>query len=78
MSGALHHVVIGTGASGPLQPDTTYYYSCGDPDLGMSDEFSFTTPPKSGPESFPYRSALAPVGLAVCCVGNWQALDRVQ
>ena len=58
ISGALHHVVIGTGMHGPLQPDTTYFYSCGDPNLAMSDEISFTTPQETGPESFPYRCAL--------------------
>ncbi len=59
VSGALHHVVLGAGPEGPLQPDTTYFYTCGDPDLGMSPEFSFRTPPVVGPESLPYRSAQA-------------------
>ncbi|KAK9915993.1 hypothetical protein WJX75_007091 [Coccomyxa subellipsoidea] len=58
VSGALHHVVLGVGPEGPLQPDTTYYYTCGDPDLGMSPEFSFRTPPLTGPSSFPYRLGL--------------------
>ena len=57
ISGALHHVVLGTGPEGPLQPNTTYFYTCGDPDLGMSPEFSFSTPPVTGPESLPYRRA---------------------
>ncbi|CAL8470424.1 g9966 [Coccomyxa elongata] len=58
VSGALHHVVLGVGPEGPLLPDTTYYYTCGDPDLGMSPEFSFRTPPVTGPTSFPYRLGL--------------------
>jgi hypothetical protein len=62
VSGALHHVVLGTGPEGPLQPDTTYFYTCGDPDLGMSPEFSFRTPPVTGPDSLPYRQAGAPPG----------------
>ena len=77
VSGALHHVVIGAGANGPLQPDTTYYYSCGDPDLGMSPEFSFTSPPETGPDSFPYRSSLLPGGWVVSLCGPWPALGRV-
>ncbi len=69
VSGALHHVVLGAGPEGPLQPDTTYFYTCGDPDLGMSPEFSFRTPPVVGPESLPYRSALAQTthSLSACC-----------
>ena len=59
VSGALHHVVLGAGPEGPLQPDTIYFYTCGDPELGMSPEFSFRTPPVVGPESLPYRSAQA-------------------
>jgi hypothetical protein len=62
VSGALHHVVIGAGAEGPLLPNTTYYYSCGDQDLGMSPEFSFTTPPLTAPDSLPYRLALSCLG----------------
>jgi hypothetical protein len=58
-SGAIHHVVLGAGEGGPLQPDTTYFYSCGDPARGMSEELSFRTPPVTGPQSFPYRRALA-------------------
>ncbi|EIE27096.1 Metallo-dependent phosphatase [Coccomyxa subellipsoidea C-169] len=58
VSGALHHVVLGAGPEGPLLPDTTYYYTCGDPELGMSPEFSFRTPPLTGPKSFPYRLGL--------------------
>lgn len=55
VSGALHHVVIGAGPEGPLKPNTTYFYTCGNPELGMSPEFSFTTPPLTGSSSLPYR-----------------------
>ena len=34
VSGALHHVVLGTGPNGPLAPDATYFYSCGGPSAG--------------------------------------------
>ena len=54
-------MVLGTGPEGPLQPDTTYFYTCGDPDVGMSPEFSFRTPPVTGPESLPYRQAEVPL-----------------
>ena len=54
-------MVLGTGPEGPLQPDTTYFYTCGDPDLGMSPEFSFRTPPVTGLEGLPYRQAEAPL-----------------
>ena len=54
-------MVLGTGPEGPLQPDTTYFYTCGDPDVGMSPEFSFRTPPVTGPESLPYRQAKVPL-----------------
>ena len=56
-SGAIHYAVLGDGEGGPLQPDTLYFYSCGDPARGMSEEFSFRTPPVTGPQSFPYRRA---------------------
>lgn len=65
VSGALHHVVLGAGPEGPLQPDTTYFYTCGDPDLGMSPEFSFRTPPVVGPESLPYRQAASQMALDI-------------
>ncbi|KAL3628318.1 Purple acid phosphatase 22 [Castilleja foliolosa] len=42
-SGKIHHVKIG-----PLEPSTTYYYSCG----GHGPEFSFRTPPGSFPVEF--------------------------
>lgn len=69
MSGALHHVVLGAGPEGPLLPDTTYYYTCGDPELGMSPEFSFRTPPLTGPKSFPYRCSFPFTGTS-CLSGN--------
>eukprot|EP00887_Chlorella_sp_A99_P002286 scaffold10.g2286.t1 len=57
-SGALHHAVIGGGPEGPLPFDTTIYYRCGDPSLGMSEERSFRTAPRVGAGSLPYRLAL--------------------
>jgi hypothetical protein len=41
-SGALHTVLLEG-----LEPDTTYYYQCGNDKDGWSDEFSFTTAPPS-------------------------------
>lgn len=43
-----HHVVLQN-----LLPNTLYYYKCGDPVLGMSDEFNFTSPPAVGTASYP-------------------------
>jgi hypothetical protein len=31
LSGALHRVILGEGLEGPLPPNTTIYYRCGDP-----------------------------------------------
>ncbi|CAI0423575.1 unnamed protein product [Linum tenue] len=42
-SGKIHHVKIG-----PLEPDTTYYYTCG----GHAAEFSMKTPPATFPVEF--------------------------
>lgn len=43
-----HHVVLQD-----LTPNTKYYYICGDPRLGMSNEFNFTSPPALGEDSYP-------------------------
>lgn len=45
-----HHVTLQD-----LAPMTQYFYKCGDPKLGMSQEFNFTTPPAVGNSSFPFR-----------------------
>lgn len=42
-SGKIHHVKIG-----PLEPDTTYFYRCGE----SGPEFSFKTPPSTFPVEF--------------------------
>ncbi|XP_057498051.1 purple acid phosphatase 15-like isoform X2 [Actinidia eriantha] len=53
-SGIIHHVRL-TG----LQPNTVYYYQCGDPSIpAMSDVFYFKTMPVSGPMSYPKRIAI--------------------
>lgn len=53
-SGIIHHVRL-TG----LEPNTLYYYRCGDPSKqSMSDIHSFKTMPVSGPSSYPSRIAL--------------------
>ena len=57
-SGALHRVVLGIGAEGPLEASTQYFYQVGDPQLGLSELYSFTTPPEIGVDSFPYRLGL--------------------
>lgn len=50
--------VVQFGFSG-LQPDTVYYYKCGDPSIpAMSDAFYFKTMPVSGPRSYPKRIAV--------------------
>ena len=57
-SGALHHVILGTGADGPLKADTHYYYQLGDLNGTLSELYTFKTPPEIGPTSFPYRLGL--------------------
>jgi len=53
-SGIIHHVRI-TG----LQPNTYYYYRCGDPTLAaMSGEYVFKTLPEPGPANYPTRIAV--------------------
>ncbi|XP_059651567.1 purple acid phosphatase 15-like isoform X4 [Cornus florida] len=53
-SGIIHHVRL-TG----LQPDTVYYYQCGDPSIpAMSDIYYFKTMPISCPRSYPNRIAI--------------------
>ena len=74
-SGAIHHVILGAAGGGPLQPGTEYFYSCGDPALGMSGESSFRTPPATGPESFPYRWPLLPGRMHPAVTGSALALD---
>ena len=54
-SGALHKVVLGEGAEGPLPPNTTVYYRVGDPAHAWSDELEFVTAPRVGAGSLPYR-----------------------
>ena len=44
-----HHVTIQN-----LTPSTLYYYKCGDVNLGMSQEFNFTSPPAVGPTTYPF------------------------
>ncbi len=55
-SGALHHVTLGLGPEGPLRANTQYFYQVGDPQLALSELYSFTTPPEAG--VFPYRLGL--------------------
>ncbi len=57
-SGALHHVTLGLGPEGPLKASTQYFYRVGDPQLALSELYSFTTPPEAGANSFPYRLGL--------------------
>lgn len=53
-SGIIHHVRL-TG----LNPDTVYYYQCGDPSIkAMSKLLSFRTMPVSGPTSYPKKIAV--------------------
>ncbi|KAL5798743.1 hypothetical protein ACOSQ2_003563 [Xanthoceras sorbifolium] len=53
-SGIIHHVRL-TG----LKPSTLYDYQCGDPSIpAMSDIYSFSTMPVSGPRSYPNRIAI--------------------
>ncbi|XVF65210.1 hypothetical protein PTKIN_Ptkin09bG0229000 [Pterospermum kingtungense] len=50
-SGIIHHVRL-TG----LEPNTVYYYECGDPKKGaMSEVYWFRTMPVSGPRSYPSK-----------------------
>ncbi|KAK2975185.1 hypothetical protein RJ640_022077, partial [Escallonia rubra] len=54
-SGIIHHVRL-TG----LQPNTNYYYRCGDPTLpAMSDVYQFKTMPKPCSKSYPSKIAVA-------------------
>ena len=55
-SGALHHALLGLGPDGPLKANTQYHYQVGDPELALSELYSFTTPPEAS--SFPYRLGL--------------------
>ncbi|XP_019180960.1 PREDICTED: purple acid phosphatase 15-like [Ipomoea nil] len=53
-SGIIHHVQLTA-----LEPDTLYYYRCGDPSLkAMSKIYHFKTMPISSPESYPKRIAI--------------------
>lgn len=50
--------IEGVVAAPGLEPETKYYYRCGDPTLqAMSEEGSFTTLPAPGPASYPTRIA---------------------
>jgi hypothetical protein len=52
----IHHVTLTN-----LTPNTTYYYQCGDPALGLSGQFNFTTLPPVG--TYPLRiGVIADVG----------------
>ena len=54
-----HHVTIQN-----LAPSTQYYYKVGDPKLGMSQEFNFTSPPALGESSYPFAlGVVADTGL---------------
>lgn len=54
-----HHVTIQN-----LAPNTLYYYKCGDPTLGMSQELNFTSPPAVGSTSYPFAlGVVADTGL---------------
>ena len=44
-----HHVTLQG-----LTPGTQYFYKVGDPKLGMSQEFNFTSPPAVGNTSYPF------------------------
>lgn len=52
-SGIIHHVLIDG-----LEPETKYYYRCGDSSIpAMSEEISFVTLPLSSKDSYPHRIA---------------------
>ncbi|RID49711.1 hypothetical protein BRARA_H00491 [Brassica rapa] len=52
-SGIIHHVLIDG-----LEPDTKYYYRCGDSSVpAMSEEISFDTLPLPSKDSYPHRIA---------------------
>ena len=56
----LHHVpLVG------LMPDTVYYYQCGDPDLGLSQTYNFTTAPAPGPAYPLVLGVVADVGQTI-------------
>jgi len=55
-SGALHTALLGKAA--PLAASTRYYYRAGDPNLGWSDEYSFSTAPPVSRDSVPYKLGL--------------------
>ena len=48
-------VDVQVGTEGPLDANATYFYRCGDPRLGWSEELTFRTPPVVGPDSIPYK-----------------------
>jgi len=52
--------------SADLNPQTTYFYSCGDAEAGFSPVYNFTTAPAAGAE-FPYTVAL------IADMGNWNS-----
>ncbi|KAJ8425407.1 hypothetical protein Cgig2_028787 [Carnegiea gigantea] len=53
-SGIIHHVRL-TG----LEPDTLYYYRCGDPYIpSLSSIYHFRTMPSSGPQNYPGKIAI--------------------
>lgn len=59
VSGAMHHVVVGSGEEGPLNASSTYFYRVGDPLRSWSEEFSFVVPKEFYQQGgFPYRLGL--------------------
>lgn len=47
-----------------LTPNIRYFYKCGDPELGMSQEFNFTSPPGLGNAAYPFKlGVVADTGL---------------
>ncbi|CAH9129800.1 unnamed protein product [Cuscuta epithymum] len=52
-SGIIHHVQLTE-----LEPDTVYYYQCGDPLMAMSEVYYFKTMPISSPDRYPNKVAI--------------------
>ena len=53
----LHHTILDK-----LEPDTEYYYQCGDPTYGLSSVYSFMTAPVPGPDYPLVLGVVADVG----------------
>ncbi len=55
-----HHVTLQN-----LSASTSYFYKVGDPKLGMSQQFNFTSPPAVGNTTYPFIfGVVADIGLA--------------